>query len=264
MADPEAKPTPTPRPPARQPRLRPARIRVDGRLKVTGGARYASDLLGGPNPAHAYLRTSRDRQGPHHRDRRNRRAPCPGRARHPDLQERRRPGEARQDRSPTRATWATRSPRSPRDQVQHAGQIVAIVVADTFEAAREARIGCTSTYAAETPSATFDSPGADRVDAVQPDKQEDTAPKVGDAAAALASAPVTVDAAYETPTQHHNPIELFTTAAAWDGDQLTIWEPSQNMYGFQFGIADQLGLDPAECPRDLALRRRRASARAAR
>ena len=74
---------------------------------------------------------------------------------------------------------------------------------------------------------------------------EEAAAKVGDAAAALASAPVTVDSHYETPTQHHNPIELFTTTAEWNGNQLTIWEPSQNMYGFQFGIADQLGIDPS-------------------
>ena len=71
-------------------------------------------------------------------------------------------------------------------------------------------------------------------------------PKVGDAAGALAEAPVTVDAWYETPTQHHNPIELFTTTASWDGSKLTIWESSQNMVGFQHGVAEQLGIDPAD------------------
>ena len=36
-----------------------------------------------------------------------------------------------------------------------------------------------------------------------------------------------------TPTQHHNPIELFTTTCVWDGDQLTVYEPSQFVYGLQ-------------------------------
>jgi xanthine dehydrogenase YagR molybdenum-binding subunit len=55
---------------------------------------------------------------------------------------------------------------------------------------------------------------------------------------------VKLDARYETPTQHHNPIELFTTVAAWDGPRLTLWESTQNAWGFKYGLADQLGIDP--------------------
>ncbi len=53
-----------------------------------------------------------------------------------------------------------------------------------------------------------------------------------------------VDARYSTPTQHHNPIELFTTTCVWDGQHLTIYEPSQSMYGLKAGVAKQLGLPP--------------------
>ena len=53
-----------------------------------------------------------------------------------------------------------------------------------------------------------------------------------------------IDAQYSTPTQHHNPIELFTTTCAWDGDKLTLWELSQNVHGFKNGLAQQLGIDP--------------------
>src|SRR6185369_751145 len=55
---------------------------------------------------------------------------------------------------------------------------------------------------------------------------------------------VKIDQSYSTPTQHHNPIELFTTTCAWDSDRLTIWEGSQNVYGYQNGIAQQLGIEP--------------------
>ena len=43
-------------------------------------------------------------------------------------------------------------------------------------------------------------------------------PKVGDAERALADADVMLDAEYETPTQHHNPIELFSTTCVWSDD----------------------------------------------
>jgi xanthine dehydrogenase YagR molybdenum-binding subunit len=53
-----------------------------------------------------------------------------------------------------------------------------------------------------------------------------------------------VDEEYATPTQHHNPIELFTTTCAWTGDKLTIYEPSQIVHGLKHGIAEQLGIPP--------------------
>ena len=52
-----------------------------------------------------------------------------------------------------------------------------------------------------------------------------------------------VDAEYGTPTQHHNPIELFTTTCVWTGDKLTVYEPSQFVYGLKNGVAKQLGID---------------------
>lgn len=215
--------------------------RVEGRLKVTGGARYASDLSG-PGTAHAYLSTSTIARGRVTSiDERAARA-VPGVLdilTHRNVGERVKAGKTFADKGFMGSTIAPLM----SDKVWHAGQIVAVVVADSFEAAREASFRLKIAYASETPTASFDSPGADRVDAVEADKKEDTAPSIGDAAGALRSAAVTVDAEYETPTQHHNPIELFTTAAAWDGDRLTIWEPSQNMWGFRFGVAEQLGID---------------------
>lgn len=69
---------------------------------------------------------------------------------------------------------------------------------------------------------------------------------MGDADAAFAAAPVKLDARYGTPTQHHNPIELFTTTCAWSGAKLTIWEPSQFVYGLRGTVATQLGIDPED------------------
>ena len=131
---------------------------------------------------------------------------------------------------------------SPR--IEYGGQTVAVVIANTYETARDAAHRVTVDYAIDKPSATFDSPGTvDHELATQNKKHED--PKVGEFAAAFATAPVTIEASYSTPTQHHNPIELFATTATWDGPNLTIHEPSQNVYGIKNGLAAQLRIDPS-------------------
>ena len=61
----------------------------------------------------------------------------------------------------------------------------------------------------------------------------------------MAHADVTVDVEYGTPTQHHNPIELFSTTCFWEGEQLHVFEPSQAVYVLRRGIAEALGMDPA-------------------
>jgi xanthine dehydrogenase YagR molybdenum-binding subunit len=136
--------------------------------------------------------------------------------------------------------------RSP--QVAYRGQTVAMVVADTLEAAREAASLVAVTYAAEPFIATIDAPDA------QPQAQSAVLPqpmfadrRAGDAEAALHSAAFTVDAAYELPIQHQNPMEIIATVAEWGTDGvLTVHEPTQNAEGVRHGLAKQLGLEPAK------------------
>jgi xanthine dehydrogenase YagR molybdenum-binding subunit len=129
------------------------------------------------------------------------------------------------------------------DQIWYGGQIIAVVLAETFEAAREAAHRLNVTYVAEQPSAGFESPGTTTVAAKDVSSNYED-PVVGDAAATFAGAPVKIDQHYATPTQHHNPIELFTTSCSWSGDRLTVWEGSQNVTGLKNGLAEQLGMDP--------------------
>jgi xanthine dehydrogenase YagR molybdenum-binding subunit len=219
--------------------------RVDGRAKVIGQARYGADFDGGRNPAYAALRTSAIARGRIAAiDETDARA-VPGLLEvftYKNVGDRIKPGKI----FAQHGYMGTSIAPLASDRVQHDGQIVAVVVADTMEAAREAADRLTVTYAEEPPSAGFDSPGLrviSAADAAREDGQpaaED--PRVGDAAAA----PVTIDQWYETPTQHHNPIELFATTAVWSDGKLTVWESSQNMYGFQNGLAEQLGIEPAD------------------
>jgi xanthine dehydrogenase YagR molybdenum-binding subunit len=62
------------------------------------------------------------------------------------------------------------------------------------------------------PTASFDSPGTMSAPAKGQLAQFKEDPKVGDFAAAFNPADVKIDAAYETPPQHHNPMELFATS----------------------------------------------------
>jgi xanthine dehydrogenase YagR molybdenum-binding subunit len=129
-------------------------------------------------------------------------------------------------------------------EIAHDGEIVAVVVAESFEAARQAahavKVNCT----AAAPSVTFDSPGTTSAPAKGQLAQFKEDPKVGDFAGAFDQAEVKLTASYETPTQHHNPMELFATSCVWNGDSLTIYEPSQYVYGLKNGVAEQLGIDP--------------------
>ena len=64
----------------------------------------------------------------------------------------------------------------------------------------------------------------------------------GDADAALAAAPVTIDATYDIARENHNPMEPHATVAAWDGDRLTLWSKSQFVVNEQAEIAAVFGI----------------------
>ena len=71
-----------------------------------------------------------------------------------------------------------------------------------------------------------------------------TLPQAGDAEAAFAAAEIKHEAEYGTPAQHHNAIELFTATCVWEGPQLTIYEPSQMMWGTKAAVERQPAITP--------------------
>jgi len=217
--------------------------RYEARSKVTGSARYASDELT-PGAAYAYLLGSRIAKG---------------RIISFDLREAKALGGVLDiltyetigdgirhvkyifDGGPAQNSVVPLGSAA----IAYAGQTIAVVLADTYEAARDAAHRIVVNYEEEVPSATFESPGAVEQSLASLSKiHEDL--KVGDFATGYGQAPVKVDASYSTPTQHHNPIELYSTTCVWNGPQLTIYEPSQNNYGKKFGLALQLGIDPSQ------------------
>jgi xanthine dehydrogenase YagR molybdenum-binding subunit len=210
--------------------------RIDGVAKVTGAARYASDERVA-NPAFAYFVTSRIARGRIGAFKLESARAVGGVLdilTHENVGDQTQPAVGA-DGGPTTTTLES-------DRIWHAGQIIAIVLADTYEAAREAAHKVEVVYVPEPASAGFDSPGIE-TEPHKPQKGPD--PNKGDAAAAFAAAAVKFEARYATPTQHHNAIELFTATCVWDGPKLTIYEPSQFMWGTKNGVAKQLNVDPA-------------------
>ncbi|MBV8827262.1 MAG: xanthine dehydrogenase family protein molybdopterin-binding subunit, partial [Hyphomicrobiales bacterium] len=213
--------------------------RVDARQKVTGEARYPSDFPVA-NPAYAVLVTSAIAKGRLVDLDIDAAKAVPGVL---DILTQDNTGELKELKFGAGGGGASTSIQKLGPEIAHDGQIIAMVVADTFEAASEAAYKVKANYAAEAPSASFDSSGVTAEDVTKVSERHKHMPQAGDAEQALAAGDVVLDAEYGTPTQHHNPIELFTTTCVWNGDRLTVYEPSQFVYGIKNGLAKKMGVD---------------------
>ncbi|MDY7225667.1 xanthine dehydrogenase family protein molybdopterin-binding subunit [Hyalangium rubrum] len=125
------------------------------------------------------------------------------------------------------------------------GQPIALVVADTFERATHAA-SLVRTFYMDKP-ATLDMEAAlGRAEAaVGVFGGPPPGHTRGDAAAALSSAPVRVEATYRTPTEHHNPMEPHACIASWDeAGSLTLYDTNQGVYFMRQFLSVALGLPP--------------------
>src|SRR6266404_3516526 len=137
-----------------------------------------------------------------------------------------------------------RRPPFDDDIIRYYGQYVALAVADTFESAKAAADAIVVSYAKEKPNVEDKLTADDDPDEVMtsygPEKRLQS--ERGDAAGAFASAPVKLDQTYVTPAETHVPIELQGATAMWDGDKLTIYEESQGVFNMRGVIAQMFGL----------------------
>jgi xanthine dehydrogenase YagR molybdenum-binding subunit len=213
--------------------------RIDSRLKVTGEARYAADIPLN-NVAYGVLVTSDIARGRVRSIDLSAARATPGVldiVSHGDMDGVKKPQFG--------SAYTSLGPLHDRE-IWHDGQIIALVVAETLEAAREAARKVKADYEEQRPSAGLDSPGTETLPAKGHAQKPKQNAAVGDFASAFQSAPVKLEAEYRTPTQTHNPMELFSTTASWTGKQLTIYEPTQNLYGLRGEIAHQFQMDPAD------------------
>ncbi len=128
------------------------------------------------------------------------------------------------------------------DRVRYANQPIAVVVADTLEAATEGAALLRPKYETEATRMGLDSADSFVPPAVGAGGPAGESP--GDVEAGMAAASVRMEATYDTPAQYHNAMEPHAIVAAWDGDTLSIDTPSQGMAMAQGRIAGLFGIPP--------------------
>jgi xanthine dehydrogenase YagR molybdenum-binding subunit len=102
------------------------------------------------------------------------------------------------------------------------GQYVAVAVAETFEQAQTAAAAVRVQYDAQTPNV---SPVLNDELAGPPHTESQR----GDTDTGFSGAPVQLDETYSTPAETHNPMEMHATTAVWDGKKYILYESSQGV-----------------------------------
>lgn len=217
--------------------------RADGRLKVTGGARYTADIAP-EGLVHAVIVHSTIASGRtvwidtaaaeklsgvlavltyQHMPRMN----------------------------PTPQPWSHLYPHGQSylplqdDTIHYAGQPIALVIATTRDEATYAGAQIRVQYATELPRVF----GQQTLhEAVKPPQfLWPVASAVGNATDAIASAPVRIERTYTTADRHHNQMEPHVTTALWDHDgTLTLYDATQHLFGTQKLVSIVLGIPPAK------------------
>ena len=204
--------------------------RVEGREKVTGGARYAAEYPA-ENLVHAWPVLS---------------TIAAGRVTDVDT------AAVEQMPGVLRVWWHSNAPVLTdvgmpmlavlqSDEVHFRGEVVALVAASSPEIAREAAGSLQVTYVAREHDVRLDPdhPGVrtpETVNAGYPGLSE-----MGDPDEAFAASPVQLDATYRTPAEHNNPMEPHATTAVFHGD-LTLYDSNQGGHPVRQAIAGALGL----------------------
>ena len=128
------------------------------------------------------------------------------------------------------------------DLVRYANQPIAVVIAETLEAATEGANLLAPRYEVEPARVGLDGNDSFVPPVVGPGHPAEV--RHGDVEAGLAAAAQRIDAVYETPAQYHNAMEPHAIVAAWDGDKLSIDMPTQGLVMAQARIAGLFGIPP--------------------
>ncbi|GGE49024.1 dehydrogenase [Agaricicola taiwanensis] len=221
---------------------RPTR-RVDGQLKVTGRAKYAAEY-DAPGLLHGAIVSSSIPAGRIVRIHTDKAKAFPGVV------------EIFTHENRGKAAWLdykwrdqVAPPGHPfrplhSDRVVFDGQPIALVVAESYEAARDA---ATLVHADYQPDEHRTDLLVERERSYQPPKKRSGVPKPpsprGDAEGAFDQAPVKLANTYRIAAEHHNPMELFATTCVRGGDgKLTLYEKTQGSQNSQSYVTSVFGL----------------------
>lgn len=117
------------------------------------------------------------------------------------------------------------------------GQHIGVVVAETFEQARHAAQLVKVEYKQTAARTDFEQL---KKEAVIPKDNPDV--KRGDTITAFNDAEFKIESIFETPVEHHHPMEPHATIASWEGEKLTLYNGAQIVNGAQSAAAATLGI----------------------
>ncbi len=129
--------------------------------------------------------------------------------------------------------------------IQHSGQHIGVVVADTFEQAMLAASLVKIAYSEEKPTLGLKEnmergtvpqgkiPGNESPDSTR-----------GNFSQAFSAAETQIEQTYTTPMENHNPMEPHATTAVWNGDSLLLYDATQGIFGVKKKVAAVLGISP--------------------
>ena len=207
-----------------------ARRRIDGPQRVTGRARYTQDIY---LPGMLFVRVLRS---PHPRAR-VRRIDTRKAEALPGVR-----GVLHRFNAPKTAFRGEET--IFREEVRFVGDEVAAVAAEDEETAAEALRLIEVDYEPLPHVVDLEEAIGDVAPRLESDGNvaEAATHKRGDTKRALKEADAVVEATYRTSTQLHNSLETHGAVASWDGEQLTVYESTQHVFGVRQGLRNALRL----------------------
>ncbi|HLK55195.1 MAG TPA: xanthine dehydrogenase family protein molybdopterin-binding subunit [Chthonomonadaceae bacterium] len=229
--------------------------RVDGRLKVTGGARYSADIPVA-HVAYGVIITSSIAKGRVVQMDTAEATALPGVLavltpfNAPRLAKGSIEAQSAQQAQPTGGGQQSGPPNRKIHLLQEAdvfynGQPIGLAIADTLERAMDAASRVRIRYQEETPTLQMK---YELTHAYKPQGMggRPTPPdsRQGDIDLGWRSAAARVEATYVTPAETHNALEPHGTLAIWEGDHLTLYDATQGIFTVRKRIADLFELPP--------------------
>jgi thioredoxin reductase len=215
--------------------------RIEGRLKVTGMARYTADipLAGAAHASIVHSTIATGRAVSIETTAAERAYGVVAVFTHRNMPR----------MNPTPKPWSHLHPHGQSylplqdEWIHYAGQPIALVAAETLDEAAYAGTLIRVEYEAQPP--TVFGPQAARVAVDPPQFLWPVASSVGDADRGIAAGAVRIERTYTTSDRHHNQMEPHVTTAVWDADgTLTLYETTQHIFGTRELVAIVLGIPP--------------------
>jgi xanthine dehydrogenase YagR molybdenum-binding subunit len=127
------------------------------------------------------------------------------------------------------------------DQIAYSDQPIAVVVADTLERAQHAATSIIVKYQQESVVASIEQV-LDTAFTSKAIMHGEADSNRGNVETGMGMAKWKVEQTYTTPTENHNPMEPHATIAVWHGDELTLYDSTQGIFGVRNRLSEILGI----------------------